>query len=376
MARPKSAYPSYRLHKPSGKAIVTLGHRMYYLGEYGSPESHAEYDRLIAEWVDQGRPSVMQADLDQPNINELVLAYWSHCQTYYVKNGKTTGELENIRTAMRPLVRLYGESAAEAFTPQRLRAVRERMMEMGWCRRHINKQVCRVRRLFKWAVAEGMLGAEVWHALTALEPLKQGRSQAREKAPILPVEDAVVEATLPELDATLADMVRLQRLTGMRPGEVRLLVPRDVDRSGDVWWYRPSTHKMEHHDKHRVVPIGPKAQAILAPYLVRGADEYCFRPTRSHRDHYTKDSYRERVWKACARAFPPPENLSGEERREWIKAHRWAPNQLRHASGTEIRAKFGLEAAQVILGHSRADVTQVYAERDMKLAERIAREVG
>jgi hypothetical protein len=35
-----------------------------------------------------------------------------------------------------------------------------------------------------------------------------------------------------------------------------------------------------------------------------------------------------------------------------------------------------LEATQVVLGHARADVTQVYAERDPSLATRIAAEAG
>jgi site-specific recombinase XerC len=42
----------------------------------------------------------------------------------------------------------------------------------------------------------------------------------------------------------------------------------------------------------------------------------------------------------------------------------WHPNQLRHTTATKVRQQFGLEAAQVIHGHSRADVTQVYAERN------------
>ena len=54
----------------------------------------------------------------------------------------------------------------------------------------------------------------------------------------------------------------------------------------------------------------------------------------------------------------------------------WHPNQLRHTAATEVRRRFGLEAAQVLLGHSKADVTQMYAERDDALAERVAREVG
>jgi hypothetical protein len=36
----------------------------------------------------------------------------------------------------------------------------------------------------------------------------------------------------------------------------------------------------------------------------------------------------------------------------------------------------GLEAAQVILGHAKADVIQVYAERDLDKAEAVMREVG
>jgi site-specific recombinase XerC len=47
----------------------------------------------------------------------------------------------------------------------------------------------------------------------------------------------------------------------------------------------------------------------------------------------------------------------------------WHPNQLRHSAGTEIRKRYDLEAAQVVLGHSRADVTQVYAQRDQSLPQ-------
>jgi site-specific recombinase XerC len=54
----------------------------------------------------------------------------------------------------------------------------------------------------------------------------------------------------------------------------------------------------------------------------------------------------------------------------------WHPNQLRHSFATEARRRFGLEAAQVSLGHAAADVTQVYAERDLTLAARVAAEIG
>ena len=119
-----------------------------------------------------------------------------------------------------------------------------------------------------------------------------------------------------------ADMVRFQRLTGVRPSEVCIIRPGDVERSDDVWQYRPESHKTEHHGRERVIFIGPKAQDVLRPYLLRPAEAYCFspaesirrfraeqgarrktnvqpsqqdrrrpRPRRTPRDHYTKDSY-------------------------------------------------------------------------------------
>jgi hypothetical protein len=47
--------PSYQLHKPSGQAVVTLNGVDHYLGNYDTPESRAAYDRLIAEWLANGR---------------------------------------------------------------------------------------------------------------------------------------------------------------------------------------------------------------------------------------------------------------------------------------------------------------------------------
>ena len=73
---------------------------------------------------------------------------------------------------------------------------------------------------------------------------------------------------------------------------------------------------------------------------------------------------------------PPPDDLDEAKRAEWKKAHRWSPNRLRHSAATAIRQRFGLEAAQVTLGHASADVTQVYAERDSAKAAKVMRLIG
>lgn len=54
----------------------------------------------------------------------------------------------------------------------------------------------------------------------------------------------------------------------------------------------------------------------------------------------------------------------------------WSPSRLRHAFATRVRKSHGLEAARVLLGHARADVTQVNAERDLGKAEAAALEIG
>ncbi len=54
----------------------------------------------------------------------------------------------------------------------------------------------------------------------------------------------------------------------------------------------------------------------------------------------------------------------------------WHPNQLRHLFATQVRRLHGLEAAQVMLGHSKADVTQIYAEKNEAKAAEIAAMIG
>lgn len=157
------------------------------------------------------------------------------------------------------------------------------MMLEGNSRRYINDNVDRIRRMFRWAASEELIPSEIVVALATVESLPKGRSEARETEPIAPVDDAVVDVTLPRLPPAVADMVRFQRLTGARPGEACILRPCDIDRTGEVWLHRPSSHKTEHHDKHRIVCIGPRTQEIIRPYLLRESSAYCFSPAESER---------------------------------------------------------------------------------------------
>src|SRR5262249_44575238 len=143
-----------------------------------------------------------------------------------------------------------------------------------------------VKLAFRWAVAEEMVSPVVSHGLQAVAALEAGRTTAGETEPVVPADDAAVEATVPYLSRQVATMVRLQRLTGMRSGEVVIMRGADVQRDGPVWLYRPVTHKGEHHGKQRVVPLGPNAQAVLAPFLLAEPEGYLFCPRQAERERH------------------------------------------------------------------------------------------
>ena len=180
-----------------------------------------------------------------PTINELLLAFWDHVERHHRRpDGTPTGEVKEYRQAIRVLRRLYGHTPAREFGPVALQTVRAEMIRaaadggLRWCRSRTNKQVGRVRRCFKWGASQELVPASVWAALGTVAGLRKGRSTARETAPILPVPDAEYAKTLPVMVPTLRAMVELQRHAGLRPGEVRLLTPADLDTAGDLWVYR------------------------------------------------------------------------------------------------------------------------------------------
>ena len=264
----------------------------------------------------------------------------------------------------------------------------ERVYQHGLSRRFINKQLSRVKRMFSWAVQEELLPPDVHRALAQVKGLRKDKTAAREKARVPPVADAHVEVVLPLVPSTIRTMIRVQRLCGARPQDIVEMKPQDIDTSADIWVYRPGRHKAEHHERERIVFLGPRAQELLKPCLAGiQPDEYVFSPQRSERarlrrlrqerglpldppqkdrgkwalrNRYSNQSYRRAVRRACKKAGIPI----------------WCPLQLRHSTGTLIRQKYGLEASQAVLGHAELGVTQVYAEVDWETARRIMAEIG
>jgi integrase len=395
--------PSYRLHKPTGLAVVTIGNRDVYLGKHDTPESRAEYDRLIAEWLVTGRRSTVAESSPGTDltINEMLLAYVHHADAYYVKNGKPTTEPVNIRLALRPLRRLYGDTPAREFGPLRLKTVRQAMIDSGLCRSEVNKRVRHVLRAFKWAVGEEMVPPSLHHGLKAVPGLRRGRADVRESEPVKPVPDAFVDAIQPHVSRQVWAMVQLQRLSGMRPGEVCIMRAIDLDTSGRVWAYTPESHKTEHHGRERRIYLGPTAQEILRPWLRRELSAYLFSPAEAETERRTeqRETRKTRVQpsqlnrrRRRPRKAPGQRYVVDSYRRaieygiKWANREpgrdgsraipHWHPHQLRHNAATRLRREFSLDVARAVLGHSSPVVTEVYAELDGAKAAEAMERVG
>ncbi|MCC5823216.1 MAG: site-specific integrase [Phycisphaerales bacterium] len=404
-------------------AVVTLpdaasGRRHNcYLGPWGSPQAAQRYARLIAEWTAAdgavprwAKPRAASAGAGF-SVLDLTEAYWyGRVRGRYAQTHALT-----IRSALAALVAACGDLPADDLGPRAFREWRDGTVlpppaGRGWSRRYANAQAGRVRGMYRWAVAEELVRPATLEALRAAEPLRAARGESA-RASVPPVAWAAVDAVLPFVNRQVAAMIEVQRATGARPGEVVIMRPGDLARTDEpVWIYEPGQHKGSAAGRARAIPIGPRAQRAIRPFLDRPAGRPMFSPAEAmeeHRQaqhavrrtpascgnrpgtnrvgqparkpgqHYTTGSYRGAIWRACDRAFPPPGDLGPRERAAWIKSHRWSPHQIRHAVADELARRYDLVTASKMLGHSDARITaEVYTTRDVAEILRIAGECG
>ena len=279
--------PKYRLHKASGQALVQFDGQRIYLGKHGTEESKEKYWRVVAEWLaSRRRPGSGSTTHSTPGvvtINELLLAFWCHAKERYVKNGEPTSETRSFRAALRPVRQLYGRQPVTEFGPLALVACRQKLVEASTCRKRINQHVGRIRHVFKWGVARELVPETVWRALCAVEGLRVG--EAIETEPVKPVPEERIAAIQPFLSPQVWAMVNLQLWSGCRPGEACLMRTIDINTQGRIWEYRPHLHKTEHHQKERVVYLGPHAQEVIKPWLKPDLYAYLFSPAEAREWH-------------------------------------------------------------------------------------------
>ena len=382
-------YSRQREKNRADRAFTRIDGRKIKLGVYGSPESKTKYAELVGG---RSKESFVDNVNETPTVNDLLVGYLEHSQTYYRQaDGNLSQEYDHICRVATLLRHAIGTERAKNIGPKRLKQMREDMVAKGWGRKYTNDQVARIVRLFRWAASDEMIPASVSDALKTVEGLRRGRSNAKESKVVRPVDLATVDATLLELPEVVADMVRVQLLCGCRPGEVCTMRPCDLDRTAEVWLYTPEHHKTENRGHSRTVAIGPRAQGVLLRYLARAADAYCFQPKDSESKRLAENEAARVTPKSCGNrrgtncrgTFKAGEVYSVKSYARAVKraaaragVEHWSPHRLRHTKATDIRKAFGLDAAQAVLGHRGAKVTQIYAELDIAKAAEVAAKIG
>jgi len=252
---------------------------------------------------------------------------------------------DTIADALRSFREAAGEMMADEVDWQALfeHVQYEHAIQQQLARSTINDRMRVARTFGKWLVKKRYVPASAYTAAASVEYLRYNRSPARETHAVGPVSEEAVFTVAPYAGPVVEAMIALQYLTGMRPGEVCILRPRDLEQDGDVLVFTPARHKTEHMGRRRAIFIGPRAQTYLRPFLLdRDPLEFCFSPVESELqrraderrkrqtpDHvgqvpgsnrrtapkrktnnrYTTTAYARAVRRACEKAIPLPEHL-------------------------------------------------------------------
>lgn len=347
--------PSYRMHKASGQAVMTVRGQTIYLGKFGSPESHKRFSEILADHK-LGKPII--SDAGGLTVAEAALAYLDFADRYYRnQDGQSTRQTPRIQRALSTLVKLHAEERLDTIGPKHVRELLEKWVNEGLSRQYANHLLVVVKTAFKWLAREGYYPAHKFIEISLVEGLKLGRTRARECLPTTAVPDEDLVATLPHLQPLIRDMVQVQLLTGCRPGELVAMTWKQIDREN--WVYHPARHKNLWRGHARVIHLGPQAQEILSRHICANPDLPIFR-VRRQRHGYTVQAYGRNIARVCKRIGVIP----------------WSPGQLRHNAAERILGEIGWDAARAVLGHRSVSTTRIYADRDDRTASDAAKKLG
>jgi len=394
MTMPSDYVPKHCRHKRKNLGYVRFPRcpRPIYTGRWGTDEAKAEYDRLIAEWIGNGRQHRREAETTSAYlVRDLVADYLEAFDADHVGSRQP----ETLRYAVKPLLRMWGSRDANDFRPSDLKALRQHLIDANLSRTTINQRITMLKAMFRWGVEDEHVHPDVAAAIGAVKNLRRSSAGVKQPRVVEPVPDEHVEAVLPHVGPPVAAMIQVQRLTGMRPGEVLIMRGADIDRESSPWRYTPTNHKNQWRKHERVIPIGPRAQEILSPLLdtrlpaaflftPKDADQWHREAKRESRkskeppsqaerrrrarrnpkarfnDHYDVHTYRRAIERGCKKAGVPA----------------WTPHRLRHTAATEIERRFGWDASRAVLGHTTPDTTAIYVKRDLRAASDVMNEIG
>lgn len=406
------------VHKhPSGRARCRINGKDVYLGPYGSEEAARAYAELLTRLASReppvSKPVTPAPGPERVTVASVVARWFAEESPRYSAEGR---EVKQFEYACRPLLRLYGTLPAAQFhcdhlervrmsmasgtwqNPEEQERARARGMPLAWSRNVVNRAVTRLRTIWRWAERRRLVPPGTFAHLCTLPGLASNDARVRQTQRRKPVEFSHVKAVLRHCAPQIRTMLLLQWWTGMRSAEVRLMRPCDLDRTGEVWIYRPHRHKTAHLGAERAIPLGVKCQRLLAPWLAsRKPGEYLFRPgealeawnaiRRSRRKTKVQPSQLQRDRERAAKRRVDPrwsEPFTSPGYPQWVRracqragVPEFDPYSLRHAFRMRIGRSHGLEVARAMMGHRSLGMTGEYGcAVDLQAAIEAAKKAG
>jgi hypothetical protein len=169
MTYKRKQLPKYCRHKGSGQAYVRIAGDMHYLGKYGTDSSRREYDRIMSEFIANGRQAYRHPD--EILMENLIARYLD-----YTENELNLSEsrMKIIAAVLRTLNELYANQPVSAFSPASLKAVRSQWVDKKLGLDTVNSYIGIIRQMFDWGGEEEIIPADVVAALRVVKQLKRG----------------------------------------------------------------------------------------------------------------------------------------------------------------------------------------------------------
>jgi integrase len=249
------------------------------------------------------------------------------------------------------------------------------LTDLGYATVQINKLFSAAKRVFTWG-GKPYYDLNTWDKLppivtseflvdmNAIDPVTDGK----ENPPRQKVQKNVVAAIFPHVTETIADMLRLQLLTGMRPKELCEMHVGDIKKTkeefaeydrlfdNENWIYVLSKHKTEKHIGAKTIPLGMEEQEILTKYLNRPSDSFVF--WNQHENPMNRACYDRSIKRVIDK--------------HGLK--KFIPYQIRHTVLSDISLDHGRDTARAVAGHTSEAMTARYDHSDLEKAFRVVRE--
>lgn len=388
------------------RSIASRDHRAY-LGKHGSEESVRRYRQMLRRLeLNQTAQALPEADATA-TVYEVAALYDEFAKGHYKRDRGMSPEYDGMWSALRILAAEHGYDLAEDFGPRAFKALQRLMAADDYARSHVNHTTNRIKRFFRWACEEEIIEPAIYQRLLCVRGLRCGEFGVRDAAAVKPATIEMVQRLLPYVSPVVGAMMQVQYFCAMRPAEVCMMRPFDIEQTGDVWIYTPQTHKNQWRGKDLLKAVPVVAQEILSGFIQGcGESDYLFSPRESsawaRAQAALKRTPRKTKRFPCEARRVEKEKLAQQARRKakapgecyatgsYRQAIRYGitkaaangvgiplftPNQLRHGILTFIAKAFGQQRAQRYAGHEHLSTTSIYTEIGVDEMMNVARQI-